>query len=180
MLEQLVAILHGAWAKISPAFVVPVYQIAAVLRLGKFHRAVYPGLHWKIPFLDEIYHANSVMTTLRLQPQTCTTSDGRGAVVAGVVKYRITDIEPFITGVYDQRDVLTDVAMGAILTAVHKLTFDELVNDPPEAQVATAVRRQVNRYGFEIISITFTDIGAVRSLRLISHVLPEHMHHAEE
>jgi hypothetical protein len=39
----------------------------------------------------------------------------------------------------------------------------------PQREGATAIRRQVNRFGFEILSFTFTDIGQVRSICIISH-----------
>ena len=174
MLQQLFEALLRAWGWLSPVIIVPVWQGAGVLRLGHYHRTLEPGFHLKIPLMEEAIFENMVMTTLRLQPQTCTTKDGKGVVVCGVIKYQLVDVEPYICGVVDQRDVLVDVTMGAVLTAVRDTALDELVGAPPEDKVATAVRRQVNRFGFKILSFTFTDIGQVRSLRIISHTPLDH------
>jgi len=59
--------------------------------------------------------------------------------------------------------------MGAIRTLVSQMDYGTLANNPPEAQVATAVRREVNKYGFRIHKVTFTDIGRMKSLRLVTH-----------
>ena len=169
MLHQLFEAIINAWGWLSPIVVIPVYQAAGVLRFGHYSRTLDPGLHWKFPLIEEVIPENTVMTTLRLQPQTCTTKDGKAGVVCGVLKYRLTDVEPYICGLVDQRDALIDVTMGAVLAAVRDTAFDEIVETPPEAKVATAVRRQVNKFGFEILAFTFTDIGQVRSIRIISH-----------
>lgn len=35
--------------------------------------------------------------------------------------------------------------------------------------VVAAVKRQVSKFSFKVLGFTFTDIGLVRSLRIISH-----------
>lgn len=177
MLEPLFSALAQLRDKIAPCTIVHVYETGAVMRLGHYHRTVGPGLCWHWPLIEELTVEHSVITTIRLQPQTCTTKDRRGVVAAGVVKYRLADIEPFVKGVFDQQDVLVDVAMGAVLKEVRTLTFEELIDKPPEDRIATAIRRQVNKFGFEILAFTFTDLGGVRSLRLIQHTSQhEHEH----
>jgi regulator of protease activity HflC (stomatin/prohibitin superfamily) len=104
---------------------------------------------------------------MRLPPQTLTTSDDVQVVVAAIVKYQIRDPEPFITGIYDQNDVLADVTMGAIRNSVVSMTYEDLVKAPPEQAILKEVRKNVNQYGFKIEAVTFTDIGRVRSIRLI-------------
>lgn len=173
MLAQLFEAIVHFWERLSPCTVIPVFEGAGVLRLGKYHRTLGPGLHWKWPLIEGVIYEYTAMRTLRLQPQTCTTWDKKGVVVEGVVKYKISDVEPYICGVVDQKDVLIDVSMGAILKSVCEMTFDELVEGPPENKIASSIRRQVSKFGFEILAFTFTDIGLVRSIRLIGHSTAE-------
>ena len=169
MLDQLLSFLAHGWRHIAPWKVVPVYQTCGVLRLGKYHRTITCGFNWKWPVIDDVIDVDTVVTTLRLKPQTCTTKDGKSVVVCGIVKYQIINVEPYIKSIWDQKDVMTDVAMSNILTAVRTVTFDELYTSPPENKVAAAVRREVKDYGFDIIAVRFTDLGQCRSLRLIGH-----------
>lgn len=169
MFEKLIDLLAAAGARILPFQIVPVAQHAGVLRFGKYHRTCAPGIHWKIPLIEEFRLEHTSITTLRLQPQTLTTADGISVVVAAIIKYQITDVEKYLTQVWDQVDVLADVAMGAIRKIVCGANYDSMLAEAQEKEVLLTVRDEVNRYGFKVHKITFTDLGRIRSLRLITH-----------
>lgn len=167
MFEKLIELLAGAWSNLRPYEIVEAYNRGVVLRFGRYHRTLAPGLHWKWPFAEDIVSVLACITTLPLPPQTLTTYDDVGVVVAAVVKYEIVKPEPYVTDIWDQRDVLSDVTMGAVRKAVSATKYVDLIASPPEDRVLELVRKEVNRYGFKIHAITFTDLGRVRSLRLI-------------
>ena len=167
MFEKLIELLAGAWSTLRPYELVEAYNRGVVLRFGRYHRTLAPGLHWKWPFAEDAVSVLACITTLPLAPQTLTTHDDVGVVVAAVVKYEIVKPEPYVTDIWDQRDVLADVTMGAVRQAVSATKYVDLIANPPEERILELVRRAVNRYGFKIHAVTFTDLGRVRSLRLI-------------
>lgn len=168
MFERLLDLLIACWERLSPAEIVDAYDGGVVLRFGIFHRKLAPGLHWKWPIVERIITEKTCVTTVRLAPQTLTTKDDVSVVVAAIVKYQITDLEKYVTKIWDQHDVLCDVAMGAIREAIASLAYSELVASPPEDAILKAARGEINQYGFKLHKITFTDLGRVRSFRLIS------------
>ena len=168
MFEKLIEWLVEVRDGIKPFFVVDVFEHAGVLRFGRYHRTVGPGLHWKIPFVDKPWEVTTCVTTVRLPAQYLTTRDGVPVSLASIVKYEIVDVEPYIKDIFDQHDVLCDVTMGAIRRAVSESEYQALIANPPEAQVATAVRRAAHRYGFKIHEVTFTSFTKARPLMLIS------------
>lgn len=167
MFEKLIDLLAGAWDALRPYEIVEAYNRGVVLRFGKYSRTLAPGIHWKWPLAEDVVSVLACITTLPLPPQTLTTRDDVGVVVAAVVKYEIVKPEPYVTDIWDQRDVLSDVTMGAVRQAVSAIDYKDLIEQPPERSVLELVRREVNKYGFKIHAITFTDLGRVRSLRLI-------------
>lgn len=167
MFERLIDLVVAGWNRLCPVEVIEAYNVGVVLRLGVYHRTLAPGWHWKWPFIEDVVSVLSCVTTLPLAPQTLTTKDNVGVVVAAVIKYRIEKPEPYVTDIWDQKDVLADVAMGAVRKAVSSISYETLVQEPPEAEIHKAVRKVVNRYGFDVQAVTFTDIGRVRSIRLI-------------
>lgn len=166
-IERLIEFLTGAWDLLAPFEVLHPFHAGVVLRLGKFNREIGPGLNWKWPLLETTIVATVCLTTMRLPPQSLTTKDDVQVVVSSIVKYRIVNVQPFLLDIWDQTDVLADVIAGATQQVVNGAEFKQLVAEDAEKKVATAVRRQVNRFGFEIDSVTFTDFGRVRSLRLL-------------
>lgn len=167
MFEKLIELLAATWNTLRPYEIVEAYNRGVVLRFGRYQRTLAPGLHWKWPLAEDIVSVLACITTLPLPPQTLTTKDDVGVVVAAVVKYEIVKPEPYVTDIWDQRDVLSDVTMGAVRAAVSGIEYKDLIVQPPDRVVLEAVRKEVNKYGFRIHAVTFTDLGRVRSLRLI-------------
>jgi membrane protease subunit HflK len=166
--EKLLDLLRDAWVNAKPFFVVDAFETSGVLRFGVYHRTAAPGFHWKIPFVDVPFEITTCATTVRLPAQYLTTKDDVSVAVAAIIAYKIVDVKPYITGIYDQHDVLCDVTMGAIRKTVAEANYKDLVDNPPEEKVATAVRRKANRYGFAIDSVTFTNFTKARPIMLIS------------
>jgi len=165
-LREILAALHE---HLIPWAVLHSYQQAVVLRLGTYHRTIGGGLHWRWPFLEEVVTENLYLTTLCLEPQTVTTKDDKTVVVVGIVRYRVFDVKLFILEIGNQHDVLRGASMGAVLKQVRQLDLRSLLDEPPENRIASDIRRQVKPYGIEIDSFTFTDIGPIRTIRLITH-----------
>ena len=174
--EKLIDLIVHLWGQLIPCQIIRVFETAAVLRFGKFHRVAAPGLLMKWPVVEEVIAYDSVVTTLRLPPQTLTTKDDIGVVTAAIIKYRVVDVEAYVTQIWDQHDVLADVTMGLIQKTVKDLTWEELRLESPERKILDSARRAVEKYGFKLDAITFTDLGRVRSLRLIQQAAPAHNH----
>lgn len=168
MFERIFEWVDRGWQYIRPWFVVDAYELVGVLRFGKFHREYGPGIHWKIPFADKPIEITACVTTVRLPAQYLTTRDDVSVAIASIVKYEITKVEPYITGIFDQHDVLCDVTMGAIRKAVAGTDYKDLVANPPEQDIAKTVRAAANRYGFKIHEVTFTSFTKARPFMLIS------------
>lgn len=165
--ERLLDWIDRGWSLLRPFFVVDAYELGAVLRFGVFHRSAQPGIHWKIPFAEQVIDITACVTTVRLPAQPLTTKDDVAVTISAIVKYQITDVEPYVVGIFDQHDVLCDVTMGAIRDTVAKANYTDLLVSPPEAEVLKMVRAEVNRYGFKILKVTFTAFTKARPIMLI-------------
>jgi hypothetical protein len=73
-----------------------------------------------------------------------------------------------VTRVFDAKDVLGDVAMGAVQRVVTGTDYETLMADPPTKKILDIVRREVSEYGFKVHRVTFADLAKVRSIRLIT------------
>ena len=75
-------------------------EIALKLRLGKVERTDYtPGLHFRVPFVDEIFKFDARIQTLDASPQQYLTSEKKNVIVDSFVKWRINRVENFYTAV---------------------------------------------------------------------------------
>lgn len=167
MFDRILSWLESGWKWLKPFHVIDAWETGACLRFGRFHREMAPGFHWKWPLIEEVHEYTTTKQTMRLLAQTVDTKDRKQVVVTTVVKYEIADISKFITQIFDQKDVLGDVTMGAVRDEVAGMTYEDLIATPPTKSILDMVRKECNQYGFKIHRVTFVDLSRTRSLRLI-------------
>ena len=170
MIERLIDIIVGVWDELVPVVVVDAYEAGVILRLGKYHKDLKPGLNFKVPFIDNPIGTVVVTTTLHLDPQTITTADGEDLVVSTIVKYNIDrdKVKEYLLKITDRTDVLCDVTMGAVRDAVSECDLEFVFSgDALEKEVHKRVRKQTLKYGFNVEKITFATLASVQTFRLM-------------
>ena len=145
--------------------VVDHYERGVVLRFGKFHREVEPGLVWLIPFaVDRLIVDNVVPRTANLGEQTITTQDGRTVTVCAIVTARIADIRKALLDVEHMDDALKDSCAGEIGRVISETSWDDLWHG--KIDLTGACRKRGWRYGIEIMSVQLADAAPTKSIRL--------------
>ena len=155
-----------------PLYIVKQYQQAVFFRAGKFRSIKDPGLHWKIPLLDDVDTFVVVTTTLTLPAQSATTKDGLGVVAKAVVKYKIVNLQIFAIEVWDQIDALSDTICGIILSEIEQYTWEDGRKTDMDSIVSKKARAEVKKWGIHVESVTFTDLSQMRSIRLFNESAP--------
>ncbi len=88
--------LIAATLLISSLFIVKEWEVAIRLQLGKIVDAAYePGLHWKLPLVNNIETFDSRIQTLDTRPQRYITIEQKDVIVDSYVKWRIADVAQF-------------------------------------------------------------------------------------
>jgi len=81
-------------------FTVKEWERAILFRLGEIVRTEYePGLHWKVPFINNIRKLDGRVQTLDAQPERVLTSEKKFLMVDSFLKWRIDDVRVYYTAV---------------------------------------------------------------------------------
>lgn len=168
MFDKIVEILNSWWNHILPVTIVSHYQEAVLLRMGKFKTVLKPGMHFKIPFFDEVLDQYVVVTTLSLPAQSLYTKDRQNIVAKGVIKYKISDVKTFLLEVYDAKDALSDMTTAIIKQIITDLSLEECLNSDIDNTLTKKARVEAKKWGVEIQQVTLTDLAPIKSYRLIS------------
>lgn len=79
-------------------FQVKEYEQAIVFEFRKIKRSDFePGLHFMLPFVNNVQKFEKRLLNLDLEPQRFLTSEKKDVIVDYYVKWRITDVEKFYT-----------------------------------------------------------------------------------
>jgi regulator of protease activity HflC (stomatin/prohibitin superfamily) len=168
MLEKLIELLSNWWSQVTPVVIVPVYEEAVLLRVGKFLKILKPGLHFKIPLFDEVISQHVVVTTISLAAQSLYTKDKQNIVCKGVIKYRIADVKIFLLEVYDAQDAISDMTLSIIKKIITSASLEECIDPEIDNLLTKKVRVEARKWGVDVQQVTLTDIAPIRSFRLIN------------
>jgi regulator of protease activity HflC (stomatin/prohibitin superfamily) len=171
MFDKLIDVVLNFGSKILPVVIIPDYAEAVQLRFGRFKKVFKPGLHFKLPFVDEIIEQHVVVTTISLPAQSLYTKDKQNIVVKGVIKFKIAETKIFLLEVYDAQDALSDMTQSIIKNVIISMSLQECIDIEVDNILTKKVRAEAKKWGVEVQQVTLTDIAPIRSYRLINDTL---------
>ncbi len=99
----------------SSVFTVREDQLAIKFRLGEVQRVDYePGLHFKLPFINNVRKFDSRVYSLDTQPERYITSEKKDVIVDSFVKWRIQNVRDFY-GTTGGSDVTANMRLSQIV-----------------------------------------------------------------
>ena len=157
LLTLLVIALIAAY---SALFTVQQTKQALVVRLGEPIRTITePGLHVKMPIVDNVITVDNRILDLENAAQELFASDQRRLVVDAFARYRITDVLAFyktVSTVDGANSRLASLLTAALRRVLGEVTLIQVVRDERAALMAR-VRDQLDRdahaFGIEVVDV---------------------------
>ncbi len=152
----------GLFLVLSSAFVVDARQKALLLRFGEVVDTIEdPGLHWKIPFIQEVVLYDARILSLDTQPLEVTPADDRRLVVDAFARYRISDLRKFRQAVGTGGTALAENRLVSILNAQLRAVLGEVdsgaILSDDRAALMAKIRdgaiQQSRNLGLEVIDV---------------------------
>lgn len=147
-------------------FVVRPWERGITVRCGRWVLDMVPGIHLRLPFLDEVFVQNVRVRVLNLPVQTVTNRSGETITVSAIVRWRIADVRLMYDKLHNPEDWIYNVVLSAIAGAVYETTSAAELTQIGEA--ATKALAEAETVGIEIQGVAITDIARVRTYRLIT------------
>ena len=135
------------------------YEQGVVLRCGKYHRTVGPGLRWIIPAgFEEVITNNIKPEPMYLDIQSLHSADGYAVNVCIGMEYQIVDIKVHELDFEETATTVALLACGIVAESVQKLKFKEL--GPEWVKTLKApINRKARKRGGEITEIALQDLS---------------------
>ncbi|WP_078120634.1 protease modulator HflC [Thiosocius teredinicola] len=150
----------------SSLFVVREAQLALLLRLGEIVDADFkPGLHFKVPVIQEVVKFDKRIQTLDANPERFLTIEKKFVVVNSYAKWRIADVAQFFRSTRGSADTASRLLAARINAALRdefgKRTVQEVVSGERTEIMATLARNaneQAADLGVEIVDVRVKQI----------------------
>jgi membrane protease subunit HflC len=146
---------------VASLFIVTETEYAIKFQLGRIVRSDYePGLHVKLPFVNNVRKFENRLMTLDTNPEQMLTSEQKFVAVDSFVKWRIVDVSRFYTSTQGNERValnrLDSIVKDRIRNQIASRTLVEVIS---EQRVTTMldIAREANlssaEFGIEVVDV---------------------------
>ena len=146
---------------VSSLFVVNETEYAIKFQLGRIVRADYePGIHFKLPFVNNVRKFERRLLTLDTNPEQMLTSEQKFVAVDSFVKWRIVDVSRFYTSTQGNERVALSRLDSIVKDRIrNQIAARELVQVISEERVtimqdiARAANEAASEFGIEVVDV---------------------------
>ncbi|BDQ37673.1 protein HflC [Pseudodesulfovibrio nedwellii] len=185
-----ILIIVGAFVVTSAAFTVDQTQSAIVIQLGRpvGNQALGPGLHFKLPVIQNVVFFDARILDFDARPEEITTTDKKYMNVDSYTKWRIIDPLTFYTKVrtiQGARARLDDIVRSQLRVALGRYTLIEVVSHKRQ-EIMTAVTKRSKElllpYGIDVIDVRIkrTDLPAENARSIFGRMKAERERQAKQ
>ena len=135
------------------------------VRAGKKKKLLYPGIYFRIPYLDAVYVQEVRLRMISLSIQTITTADGQTLTINSSLGYLIEDIEKMYDTLFHPEGTISDMAMSETSSYVFSNKLADI--NPSEIEKAVLEKLSAQDYGIKFKYFRLTNFAAVKTFRLI-------------
>jgi len=155
-------------------FVVDETERALKIRLGSVVETEYnPGLHMKLPVIEDIHKFDRRILTLDLRPERVLTSEKKNVIVDSFVKWRIENVEAFFTATAggDETIVesrLTQFIRNAVKDAFGTRTVRQVVSSERTKlmnEINNATNEKISGFGIRIVDVRIKKVELPEDVR---------------
>jgi len=164
LLEALAALFRGS----LPWVVVLAWERAVRVRLGKHVRMLEPGIHWRIPYVDEVRALNTRLRVTSFPCSTVSTRDGHAVTVAGNIGFRIADPLVALLAMSDPDVVLQAFGQSVVAEIISRAPkADQLTVSDVEERALASIEEFAATRGLHVEFFRLVDFAMVRAFRLL-------------
>ncbi|GAB3482650.1 FtsH protease activity modulator HflK [Marinomonas epiphytica] len=149
LIAVLLIALIALWAA-TGVYQVDQQERGVVLRLGKYHSTVMPGLHWNPPMIDQVTKVNVTKVRSLDHKALMLTLDDAIVEVGVSVQYSVNNPKNFLINVRSPEESLAQVTESALRHVVGSSEMDQILTEGRELlaeEVKTRMQGYISAYG---------------------------------
>jgi len=145
----------------TSVFFVDQRERVLLLRLGQIERSDFqPGIHFKIPFLNEVRRFDGRVLSLDATPSRYLTGEKKNVLVDSFILWRIADVSAYYTsmgGIEDRAQLrLSQIIKDGLRGEFGKRTIQQVVSGDRSTMVShiiTEANKTASKFGIEVVNV---------------------------
>lgn len=136
-------------------YIVRETERAVLLEFGKLKETdIQPGLHWKIPFINELRKFDARVLTVDVRPESFLTLEKKVVMVDSFIKWRVQNVETYYAATNGEEArvevLLSQRVNGGLRNQFGERTLDQVVSDERDRLMSDLIENLNTTIGEEI------------------------------
>lgn len=154
-------LIFGVWFYLG-IYVIDEQERAVVLRFGRYHQTLDPGLNWKPRLMDQVVPVNVTKERQYASEGRMLTQDENIVELQIVVQYNISEVKSFVLNVRDPEFSLRQATESALRHVVGSTRLDQVLSEG-RGQISDEVKVKLQSYldnygtGIQVVKITIQE-----------------------
>jgi regulator of protease activity HflC (stomatin/prohibitin superfamily) len=176
-IEQLLASESGAFLIALVIFVVlvlratlrvlPEWERAVVLRLGRLLGVKGPGIIFLLPYIDRPIRVDTRLVTMDVPRQEVMTRDNVPVTVDAIVLFRVVDAAAAVTRIENFIRTTSLISQTTLRSTLGQAELDDLLShrDKINQQLQSIIDEQTEPYGVKVVTVEVRDVVLPDSMK---------------
>lgn len=142
------------------------YERGVVLRCGKYHRTLEPGIRWMLPFEFE----RVITTNVKPEPcgfgiQSLHTSDGYAVNIQMGVIFNVEDVKQYLLEIEKPDTVIAVACSGLVADRIQGSSWDDIASPAFVKSLKPGMNRIAKRCGCRITDVYIQDCSSGEAMK---------------
>lgn len=168
MFDKLIDLIIHFGERLNPIIFILEYKEGVLFRAGRFVKILYPGWHFKIPFIDSFHTENVKLDTMSVKEVNITTLDGKTATIGCEFDIEITDFYQASVLTNEWRTNLFDISRGILSNDLEDINWDDIRKKTTKNSIARKIEKRALELGITVSNFNFTDKSISRTINLFN------------
>ncbi len=131
------------------------YQKGLVVRLGKYHSILSPGMNFVVPFIDSVIRVDMREQVVNVEPQKVITKDNVGVLVDAVIYTKIVDPAKAEFEIENFETAATTLAQTTLRNLIGDKTLDQtlVARDTLNEMLRNVLDEATNSWGVKVTRV---------------------------
>ncbi|NUQ69605.1 MAG: slipin family protein [Chthonomonadales bacterium] len=141
--------------------ILPAWERAVILRLGKFNRVTGPGVIILIPYVDTAIRVNTRIMTMDVPRQEMMTRDNVPVTVDAIVLFKVIEPQSAVLNIEDYIRTTSLIAQTTLRSTIGQIELDELLaqRDHVNQRLQTVIDEQTEPFGVKVTAVEVRDVS---------------------
>src|SRR5579872_1281365 len=147
--------------------ILPAWERAVILRLGKFHRLAGPGPIFLLPYIDRPLRVDTRIVTLDVPRQEMMTRDNVPVTVDAIVLFSVVEPRLAILNIENYMRTTSLIAQTTLRSTIGQAELDELLSqrDRINHHLQSVIDQQTEPYGIKVAAVEVRDVSLPETMK---------------